>query len=67
MAVLAVAVEGGDEGSDEEVLPDVQSLKCLWKETSQKISLSDGGGRAMVQRWWAQEGFLETQRHWTRT
>lgn len=44
MAVLAVA----DEGSDEETLLDVQPLKCQWKETSQKISLNDGGVRAMA-------------------
>lgn len=33
MAVLAVAVEGDDEDSDEEALLDVQPLKCPWKET----------------------------------
>lgn len=32
MAVLAVAVAEGDEDSDEEAPPDVQSSKCPWIE-----------------------------------
>ncbi len=48
MAVLAVAVVEGDGDSDKDDLPDVQLLRCPWRETSQKISLNDGGVHAMV-------------------
>lgn len=33
MAVLAVADKRGDEDNDEEALPGVRPLKCLWKAT----------------------------------
>lgn len=45
MVVLAAV-----DDSDEEAPPDVRPLKCPWKETSQRISLSDGGVHAVVQR-----------------